>query len=195
MAAARAADGRGPQTTLEATVPAHFGFAQPFDLARALHLQEVPDERLRELAPVVFAAAEDGDSVAAGLARRVADEVVRLATVTLRRLEMTDQQPDVVLGGGLMRAAPAGAIEQIERGVREVAPAANIVVLRTGPIVGAALLGLDQLGAGADAGARLRAELHDAFLRVEHRSVPQADGRHVAASEGDRRGSAQATAP
>ena len=65
MAAARSADGRGPQTALEAIVPAHFGLAEPFELARALHLHEIPDERLRELAPLVFAAAEDGVAVGA----------------------------------------------------------------------------------------------------------------------------------
>jgi 6-phospho-beta-glucosidase len=166
-AAARSADGRGPISTLQHAVPAHFGFAEPFELARAVHHHELPPERLRDLAPLVFAAAEDGDSAASGIVDRVADEVVSLATAALSRLELTDQGPDVVLGGGLMRAASSGTIERVERGVREVAPAVNLVVSHTGPIMGAALLGIDELGAGPDAAARVRGELHDAFLSVE----------------------------
>lgn len=173
-AATRSADGRGPKTTLETAVPAHFGFATPFDLACAIHLRELSDERLGELARVVFAAANDGDPVAAGIASRVADEVVAFATTTLRQLGCGDQSPDVVLGGGLMRAASPDIIERVSRGVREIAPTANVVVSRTGPIVGAALLGLDQLGAGPPATARLRAELGAAFMGIE------SDGRHHA---------------
>jgi 6-phospho-beta-glucosidase len=167
MAAARSADGRGPKTILERTVPNRFGFAEPFEVAQALHLHELPDERLRELSPVVFAAAQEGDQVAAGIVDRVVSEVVSFATAAMGRLELTDQAPDVVLGGGLMRAASRGVIERIERGVRETAPAAGVVVSYTGPIVGAALLGVDELGAGPDAAARVRAELHEAFLSVE----------------------------
>ncbi len=172
-AAARSADGRGPATLLERAVPAHFGLAEPLELARALHLRELAYERLRELAPVVFAAAEEGDPVAAGIVMRVADEVVTMAATALRRLELTDQAADVVLGGGLIRAAAPGMLERIELGVREVAPAASVVVSRTGPVVGAALLGLDALGSGRAAAARLRSELHEAFTLVEH---PDASG-------------------
>jgi N-acetylglucosamine kinase-like BadF-type ATPase len=176
-AAARSADGRGPKTALEQAVPARFGFAEPFELARAIHVHEIPAERLRDLAPAVFAAAGEGDTVAAGIVGRVADEVVSLATAALERLQLTGQSPDVVLGGGLIRAASPGVIEQIERGVGEVAPAAAVVVSHTGPIVGAALLGIDELGAGPDAASRARAELHDAFLSVERGG---SDGRAVA---------------
>jgi N-acetylglucosamine kinase-like BadF-type ATPase len=179
-AAARSADGRGDKTMLERAVPAHFGFAEPFELARALHLREIPAERLRELARVVFAAAEEGDPVAAGIVGRVADEVVVFAATALRRVELTDQRPDVVLGGGLMRAAPSRVIEHIERGVGAVAPGANVAVSHTGPIVGAALLGLDELGASPAAAARVRADLHEAFARLEgadERGSRRAHGR------------------
>jgi 6-phospho-beta-glucosidase len=178
-AAARSADGRGPKTALERAVPARFGFAEPFELARAIHLHEIPAEQLRDLAPAVFAAAGDGDPVAAEIVGRVADEVVALATAALEHLELTDHSPDVVLGGGLIRAASPSVIERIERGVHEVAPAAAVVVSHTGPIVGAALLGIDELGSGPDAAARVRAELHGAFLSLE-REGGGSDGGAVA---------------
>ena len=165
-AAARSADGRGPRTILELAVPAYYDLTEPFDVARAVHLRELPGERLGELTRVVFPAAED-DQVAAGIVQRLADEVIAFATATLRRLEMTDEAADVVLGGGLIRAAAPSVIERISVGVREVAPTANVLVAPVAPIVGAALLGFDALGLNSHAAGRARAELGEAFARIE----------------------------
>jgi 6-phospho-beta-glucosidase len=179
MAAARGADGRGPRTVLERTVPAHFKLAQPFDVGLAVHLGKIPSERLGELSRVAFVAAEDGDPVAAGIVRRVADEIVGFAAAAIRRLDLLDEALDVVLGGGLMRAASPEMIETIKSGVRDVAPAATVSVVKTGPIVGAALLGLDEMGAGVAEGERVRVELGDAITSVEHARAYPTDGRMV----------------
>jgi hypothetical protein len=90
-----------------------------------------------------------------------------MATVALRRLDLTGEDADVVLGGGLIRAAPTGAIEAIAVGVREVAPAAKVIVAPTAPIVGAAMLGLDALAINSSAVARARSELNAAFAVIE----------------------------
>jgi N-acetylglucosamine kinase-like BadF-type ATPase len=157
-AAARAADGRGPHTVLELAVPAHFGASDVFEISRAVHLRELPVGRLAELAPVVLAAADE-DTVADAIVSRMVDEVLALARATVARLDLTDADPDVVLGGGLLRAVPPVAVERIASGVRELAPAARVLVSPSEPIAGAALLGLDALGANADATARARAAL------------------------------------
>jgi 6-phospho-beta-glucosidase len=167
MAAARSADGRGSTTGLESAVPAQFGFSTPFELARAVHVGALSEHRLKELAPVVLALAQQGDPVAASIVGRLADEVIALAATAVRRLELSDQSPDVVLGGGMLRAASPSTIERIAAGVRAAAPGANVAVSYTGPIVGAALLGLDELRAGAAAAERVRAELHAAFVDLE----------------------------
>jgi hypothetical protein len=73
----------------------------------------------------------------------------------------------VVLGGGLIRAASAAAIAAVAAGVNEVAPAANVIVAPTAPIVGAALLGFDALGINSDAVARARSQLDAAFAVIE----------------------------
>ena len=157
-AAVRAGDGRGPRTVLETAVPAHFGFGDAAEVARAVHLDEMSSDRLGELAPVVLAVC-DSDPVAAEIVRRLADEVVAFAVAAVRRLSLAASDPDVVLGGRLLRAVSADVVERIARGVHEVAPAARVVVSSSEPIVGAALLGLDELGADAGAVARARAEL------------------------------------
>ena len=56
-AAARSEDGRGPTTTLEHVVPAYFGVSTPSELAEAMHLRRIPQRRVVELAPLVFAEA------------------------------------------------------------------------------------------------------------------------------------------
>jgi len=157
-AAVRAADGRGPRTVLEDAVPSYFGLGDALEVARAFHLEEMPAVRLGELARVVLAVCDE-DRVAAEIVRRLGDEVVAFAVAALRRLELTGADPDVVLGGSLLRAVSPSVVEMITRGVHGVAPMARVVVSPSEPIVGAALLGLDALGADGAARARARAEL------------------------------------
>jgi N-acetylglucosamine kinase-like BadF-type ATPase len=161
-AAVRSADGRGTGTPLEHAVPTHFGLRDPFAVARAFHLGELPMARVGELAPVVLAVCDE-DPVAAGIVGRLAEEVIAFATAAVRRLELTGADPDVVLGGSLLRAVPPSVIETIAREVKRLAPDARILVAPSEPIVGAALLALDAVGADGSATSRARAEL-DAAL-------------------------------
>jgi N-acetylglucosamine kinase-like BadF-type ATPase len=157
-AAARSEDGRGPETALEQAVPAHFGVATPAALAEAIHLGEIPLRRLVELPPVVFDAAPL-DPVAAGIVERLAGEIVALVHVALRRLELTDTPADVLLGGGLLRRADGRLMDAIRAGLEQHG---DVIALRrtaSPPIVGAALLALDDLGAGRAAQERARREL------------------------------------
>jgi N-acetylglucosamine kinase-like BadF-type ATPase len=163
-AAARSEDGRGPTTRLEQAVPAHFGKAAPSDVAEAVHLGEIPQRRLVELAPVVFAEA-GMDPVAAALVDRLADEVVALAEVALRRLELNDQPVEVLLGGGLFQRADTALVDAIRIALGAVGPAITVRATALPPIVGAALLALDDLGAGGAAQERVRREL------AEHATV------------------------
>jgi N-acetylglucosamine kinase-like BadF-type ATPase len=158
MAAARSADGRGPRTALETAVPAHFGLADPLEVSRAIHLGQIPSVRLLELAPVVLGA-YDEDLVAAGIIDRLASEVIAFAAAALRRLELTGADPDVVLGGRVLRAVAPSVVEAIAHGVSEVAPNARVLLAPSEPIVGAALLGLDAVGAEDGARARARSEI------------------------------------
>ena len=163
-AAVRAADGRGPRTQLEDLVPAHFGLGDPLEVARAFHLEELPADRVGELAPIVLVLRAE-DAVAAGIVGRLADEVVAFARAALVRLELTETDPDVVLGGSVLRAVSVEVVDAIARGIQGLAPAARVVVSPSEPIVGAALLGLDALGADAAARARARAELDAAVAK------------------------------
>jgi N-acetylglucosamine kinase-like BadF-type ATPase len=153
--AARSFDGRGSKTTLEQAVPAHFGLETPYELAEAIHGKEIPERRVLELARVVFAEAEH-DETAAGIVDHLADEVVALAGTALARLGL-DGEVEVLLGGGLLQGENSRVVERIRAGLPDVA------VRLTGapPIVGAALLALDELGADGAARTRARVELSE----------------------------------
>jgi N-acetylglucosamine kinase-like BadF-type ATPase len=161
-AAVRAEDGRGPATSLEVAVPAHFDLAAPSEVGVALHTGAVPARRVLELSPVVFAAAADGDAEAGLILDRVAAEVVAFARAAILRLGLEDEALEVLLGGGLMRAAGPELLAAIDAGLAEVGPAIGSRVVADLPVTGAALLGLDDVGAGAEAHERLRRELRAA---------------------------------
>ena len=81
--------------------------------------------------------------------------------VTLARLGLNEQPVPVALGGGLMQSNDPRLIGAIKAGVAHDAPSATVHVTSSPPIVGAALLGLDEVGAGDAAQARLRHEFHE----------------------------------
>ena len=119
-----------------------------------------------ELTPVLFAVAEAGDPVAADLVRRQAHEVVALAVTAIRRLGVTEEPIDVVLGGGVLTAGHRGLMDEIDRRLADEAPYAVVRVVEAPPIVGAALLALDRIDASPAARDRLRATWSDTDVRV-----------------------------
>ncbi|MFI6659425.1 N-acetylglucosamine kinase [Streptomyces sp. NPDC050523] len=155
--AARAEDGRGRPTDLARTLPAHFGLPTMLALIEALHLERVPHDRRHELAPVLFATAADGDPIARAIVDRLADEVVTMATVALTRLDLLEEETPVLLGGGVLAARHP----QLSDGIRELlavrAPKAVPRVVTASPVLGAALLGLDQVDAGTEVHEKVRA--------------------------------------
>ncbi|MER6788551.1 BadF/BadG/BcrA/BcrD ATPase family protein [Streptomyces sp. NPDC000658] len=149
--AARAADGRGGPTALTRTLPAHFGLPTMYALIEALHLERVPPPRRHELTPVLFATAAQGDAVARAVVDRLAEEVVTMATVALTRLELLEEETPVLLGGGVLTAGHAQLDDRVRELLAARAPKAVARVVRARPVLGAALLGLDHVGAAADA--------------------------------------------
>ncbi|MFD7584676.1 N-acetylglucosamine kinase [Kitasatospora sp. NPDC059811] len=154
--AVRHEDGRGGPTGLSRAIAEHFGLPSAGAVAEAVHLGHLPTSRLHEIVRVLFAVAEQGDEVALGLIDRQADEIVRLAVVALRRLELLDTRTPLVLGGGVLASRQPLLIDNLTARLAEAAPLAEPRVVVAPPVLGAALLGLDHLGAGPAAQARLR---------------------------------------
>ncbi|WP_369169431.1 N-acetylglucosamine kinase [Streptomyces sp. R28] len=154
--AARAEDGRGLPTALAHTLPAHFGLPTMYALIEALHLEHIAPVRRHELTPVLFATAMTGDLIAREIVDRLADEVVTMATVALTRLDLLEEAAPVLLGGGVLAARHPQLIDGIRDLLASRAPKAVPGVVTASPVLGAALLGLDAVGAPAEVHARLR---------------------------------------
>jgi len=157
-AAARSADGRGPRTALETAVPGHFGLDTPMQVAEAMHLDGLDRQRIGELAPVVLSAARE-DDVATGIAERLVSEATAFLRATLEQLELTAEPVDVVLGGGLLQGAGAWLVKPIAERLATIATEASVSLVDAPPVMGAALLGLDDLEATPAAKKRARTEL------------------------------------
>ncbi len=68
------------------------------------------------------------------------------AAVWLRRFNMTGLELDVVLSGSIFKARTPRLVETIAAGIHAVAPQAKLVNARYEPVVGAVLLGLEEMG-------------------------------------------------
>lgn len=157
--ATRSEDGRGPGTALQQAVAEHFDRPDALGVAIAIHLGEISADRLNELAPVVFSLAAGGDEIAGRLVDRLAEEIAALATVSMRRLDLLARPVDLVLGGGVARSRDPRLFDRLTRLVLEANPRTSIIVVDAAPVVGAALLGLDALGATTDVANRVAAVL------------------------------------
>jgi N-acetylglucosamine kinase-like BadF-type ATPase len=162
--AMRAEDGRGEPTELRGAVAAFYRLRSMHDVAVAFHRGALGEDDLIRLPAVIFATAEAGDAVALSLVERQAEEVCAMAVTAISRLDLTDSPETgetpaipVVLGGGVLEARNPLLTDAITRRLAERARTAVVRVVDTPPVTGAALLGLDYLGAGPAAESRLRA--------------------------------------
>lgn len=158
-AAVRAADGRGPATTLRGRVPEHFGARSIGAVVRGLYTGQIEHAGLSELSPVVFAAAAAGDAVAAAIVDRLAEELATMAVALLRRTGQTRLDAEMVLAGGVFRAEHSPLVDGLVRRVHVVAPGAQPRRLREPPVLGAALLGLEALNLSRAALERAESDL------------------------------------
>ena len=162
--AVRAEDGRGPRTLLEKLVPAFFKLSNPAAVTEAMYLGRINQHRVVELAPLVFDAARRRDRVAREILDRVADETVAFSVAAIRRLQLARRDVEVVLGGGVFRANDGTFEDRIRDGIHKVAPRAIISRLKAPPVAGAAIIGLDQMGASRSLGASVRRAVIDSDL-------------------------------
>ena len=155
--AARAEDGRGPDTLLTGYVTSHFGVEQVEEVTIGIHKGKIDDDELNGLAPVLLRAAEQDDQVARTVVKRLAEEISVMAITAMRRLDLLALATPVVLGGGVVTARNPLLMDGVTARIAEAAPRALVRVIDVPPVVGAALLGLDHVQAPPVAETRLRA--------------------------------------
>jgi N-acetylglucosamine kinase-like BadF-type ATPase len=157
--ALRAGDGRGQPTALRELVPAYLEQPDAEAVLTGVYTGTIPYNRLFELAPVLLGAASAGDALAREAADTLADEIVAFVRAAVHRLGLEHEPVEVVLGGGVFDTEDEGFHTRIADGVHALAPEAVLIHLAAPPVLGAALLGLDAIGAGDDAEDRVREAL------------------------------------
>ena len=155
---ARSLDGREPDSALPGLVLAHFGVTEP-DVFRKLLVRRTFDWQLaRRVVDVLQPALDQGDAVAASLVTRAAESYA--ADICCMIDAAGGGTVDVVLGGGMLRHAPAVLREGIAIRVTAAHPAATVHEAELSPALGGALLAA--FHAGQDPAA-LFARLVDAI--------------------------------
>jgi N-acetylglucosamine kinase-like BadF-type ATPase len=142
-AVARSWTQRGPATALAETFVDCAGASGLADL-----LDGLMDGRYALdacAAPLVFKCAAEGDPVAAGLVDWAGTELGEMVNAVVRQLDFGDLAFDVVMTGSMFEGGPA-LIEAMRRKVQTLAPRARLLRLDCPPVVGAALLAMEQAG-------------------------------------------------
>lgn len=145
IAATRAADGRGPATTLTEAVQAALNLRDLKEIYRKVHHVGVPRGAVAALAPSVVKLAEAGDAVAQEILRQGADGLVEMVGTVAGRLRLA--APELALTGGLIDNAASFRklfLERLALALSEV----RLVSDGLAPVFGAVLLAVQ-----ADTGA------------------------------------------
>jgi N-acetylglucosamine kinase-like BadF-type ATPase len=161
--AVRAEDGRGRPTELLPALLDHYRETSILKVVEKIHFEEIELDP-HALCPIVFEVAARGDAVARAQIDRLVEEIVLLSTVSLRKLDLMNEPVDVVLGGGVLTNTGDVVVAPVRHRVLEAAPLAQVRVVDVPPVVGAALLGLDAIGASPGAELRLRSAYDDHAL-------------------------------
>ncbi len=141
----RAETGREAETPLKDRVLDFYRLRSVDELLR-LDVEQRLEPDIKELAPLLFEAAEQGDPAAARIVCSFAEGYAELAAAGLRRLGMAAMEVEVVLSGSIFKARGPLLVETLAAALHRSVPRARLVNARYEPVVGAALLGLEELG-------------------------------------------------
>jgi len=155
---------RAPQTRLAEAFCELYGVA---DLGALI--EGITQERLyprSSAAPLIFKLAAEGDAVAQGLVRWVGESLADLAAGVIHQIGIENETFETVLIGSMFKNGEA-LIGPLRAALHAVAPGAQLVRLSVPPVVGGALLGMEQGGLDVTALRPALVESTRAFLTLE----------------------------
>ncbi len=155
IAAIRAFDGRGPETTLEGRIMETLDLGHMRELLPAIDSGAEVRSRRAALARLVTEEAAAGDAEALRLLGEGADALAECAGAVFGRLDFAEGPVEVALTGGLGQNVPAYR-DMVHRAVERRIPRARCVGARASNLVGAALVALEGLAGGVSPAARAR---------------------------------------
>ena len=95
---------------------------------------------------LTFRASADGDRVARSIILAAAEEMAVTATALIRRLNMEQEEFDLITAGSVFRGEDPVFLETVSESVRAVAPQARFCFPVFAPVVGAVLLAGEEAG-------------------------------------------------
>lgn len=140
--------GRGPHTTLTERLCDLAGSEDAMALIEGVARGRIPDAGF---APAVVDAAENGDLAARRILEQAGASLGDLAGHVARHLSMEGSEFELVLAGGMFRSGSRIMRAALESTVKRSARFAFTVTLEAPPVVGAALLALEDTDATVDA--------------------------------------------
>jgi len=138
-AAARSCDGRGPMTVLEERVRTFLRISTLHEMPNIIYNPHFSRERVAELAPIVFEAAEAGDVCANSILKDGFEELALMVATVARELEM--ERPTVSAVGGITHRGVSFE-NRLSEALHAQMPFANIVHAKATPVVGSVILAM-----------------------------------------------------
>ena len=139
----RSAVGLEPPTSLTGNVLAFLGYKNVDELRRAQVEGRLPWSKKKDLAPLLFEAASEGDETAKKILREFGEGCAGLVVAVLQHLKMDQMDVEVVLSGSILKGKGPLLVDALATSIHADAPQAHLVQARYEPVVGAALLGLE----------------------------------------------------
>jgi N-acetylglucosamine kinase-like BadF-type ATPase len=135
-AAARAADGRGPETGLLPQILSHFQLSDASELIPAIYATQIDRSRIAKLAPTIFAVADSGDAVAKSIITQAAADLTELVITLATRLRLTHSAIPLAISGGVLLSQPT-LVDEVRRRLA-AAPLPDVIVTPVpDPVAGA----------------------------------------------------------
>ena len=141
----RADDGRDRPTLLTGLLLEALHVADLSTLADWIADNRINYAQISALAPLLFEAAELGDSVAQSIIIHQADEIAVTVIAMLRKLNMMNIDVDVVLAGGVINGRGSLLIDRATSQITAQCPQVHVQRLSVPPVVGAVFLAFDTI--------------------------------------------------
>ena len=133
-----------PATLLTARVLAAFDLESVDGLLLAYQRGRL-SRPLKDICPILFATASQGDEVARNVISTFARDVSRYMLAGIRKYQLQETEIEIVLSGGVFKARSSLLLNTIASEIHQVAPKARMIEALYEPVVGAALLVLDEI--------------------------------------------------
>lgn len=144
-----AADGRGKPTLLLERMCQHFGVTEMRDAVTDIYQNPDVRRNFAALSRIVMKCADDGDPVARAIITDCSRQLALCITACAEWLHMEHEPYRVAATGGLVsRGGPF--FEMVRWEIKQKHPQAELVLPKFEPVIGAALIGLAELGVAWD---------------------------------------------